>query len=113
MSNLNAHLVHVQLFQCPVGVTTIGGKAAIRIRSPRTGRVLTFGDAWKPQLPDRVWGRIASAVATGRHSVSFTRDELTKIAALYPEPAVTKYIRPVCPAGMHGTALDPNRRFVA
>jgi hypothetical protein len=107
MANLIAPSPPVQSFPCPVGITTISGKPAVWIKSPKTGKVLTFCDAWKPQLPDRVWGRIVSAVSKSKPTVTFTRDELAKLAALYPQPKLKP--RLVMPAGnFAGTTLDPS-----
>lgn len=112
MSNLIAPSSHVQLFPCSVGVTTVSGQSAVWVKSPRTGKVLTFGNGFQSVLPNRVWGRIVSAIAKGQHSVAFTRDELAVLAKLIGP--ITANVAPVCPAGMSGTHLDPSRRrFVA
>ena len=86
MATILAPSPPVHSFPCSIGITTISGRSAIWVKSPRTGKVLTFADGWKSRLPDRLWGRIVSAVAAGQHVVTFTRDELAKLAALYPEP---------------------------
>lgn len=100
-------------FQCPVSLIREPFRTVVSITSPRTGRTLRFNDKWKPLLPARVWGKIVCAVSRGQHVAAFTRDELSRLAALQPEPTITKNLKRICPDGMQGTHLDPNYRFHA
>jgi hypothetical protein len=110
MRTLTAPSPPFHFIPCPITLKHDRGRSVVSVTSPLTGKTLRFNDGWRSRL-DRIWSRIISTAADGRHVASFTADEL-KTLAWWVTPAIMRNLAQCNPARhfggtVHGVRFKP------